>query len=297
MGFNNVALKNYMAFKELRYNRNISYGDVTVGKGLKYAGGKHDSFDIYRAPGNNQPVLINFHGGVLAGRNRRSRKAFCIDLAKEGLCVINVGYSHHARLGVEKAIENVYKIIDFVFNNATALSLDTNNVLIAGDEMGAYFAGRVVDKAIKNNVKIKGFIGLSGLYDLLRHTKENNKFSTQFELMKKFFNVNLRVVNQAQKQHLKELSITYQVTEDYPPTFIAHSEHDEFTPEQGNAIAKALTNHGILLWEFKAVEERCPSNWHLNRSLPQAVACMNYLREFIKAVLSGNINKNEYREI
>ncbi|MBR2480386.1 MAG: hypothetical protein IKM01_04775 [Clostridia bacterium] len=64
MGFNNVALKNYMAFKELAYNRNISYGDVTVGKGLKYAGGKHDSFDIYRAPGNNQPVLINFHGGV-----------------------------------------------------------------------------------------------------------------------------------------------------------------------------------------------------------------------------------------
>ncbi|MBO5776493.1 MAG: alpha/beta hydrolase [Clostridia bacterium] len=297
MGFNHFALKTYLAFKELPYNRNTRYGEVTVGKGLKYSDGKHDSFDIYRLTGNNQPVLINFHGGALIGRKRQGRKAFCIDIAREGFCVINVNYRHNARFGAEATIENAYKIIGFVLNNASALSLDTQNIFISGDETGAFLGGHIVAKALKNNVKIKGFIGLSGLYDLLRHTKENNKFSTQFELMHKFFDVDLRVVNPAQKQHLKELSVTYHVSDDFPPVFIAHSEYDEFTPEQGDAIAKALTNHNVTLWEFKAVEERCSNNWHLNGKLPQAQSCLNFLKEYLNAVLSGKNIKNEYREI
>ncbi len=288
----------YVAYHEFGSNRFLKYGGVTVERNIRYGDRKTQTFSLYRKSERVLPVVINFHGGAIAGRNKNHRRAFCVSLAKHDVAVMNVEYKGETSLGAKECLKQAETILAYLKEHHKSLALSVDKVFLAGDDVGAYVAAWLALKAPDYGIRVIGVIGLSGLYDIIGHAKETQYYSTQYHLLKKFFKIDLKKIGESSNvETLAEVSVTHKIDRDYPPTFIAHSVHDEFAPEQGDLMRGALEQYGVNCWEFKAVHERVYHNFHLNTQTRATQAVMAYLEEFILEALGGGIYRNEYREI
>lgn len=294
MDLNDLFVRLYLAFRERNANRGFRYEGVTVDKNIRYGDRKFQTFSLYRKSERVLPVIINFHGGAIAGRKSYERRAFCVALAANlDVAVINVEYRGETSLGAKECLKETEKILLYLAMNYRSLAISINKVLLLGDEMGAYVASCLATKAGEHGIGVLGVIGLCGLYDALELAKENQHY-----LMKKFFKDALKKAPESSlASALSELSVTRMIDENYPPCFIAHTAHDEFLPEQGPKMVSALKQKGVYCYEFKAVYELCYHNWHIDRKNALRKPVMEYLRTFIEEALQGRINKNEYREV
>ncbi len=299
MALRDKLIKVYMLRREKNANRGLHYEGVTVERNIRYGERKLQTFSLYRKSERVLPIVINFHGGAVNGRSKNIRRAFCVWLASRlDAAVLNVEYRGEVMLGANECLKEAEKLFAYLKETYKSLALDVDKVILVGDGVGAYLASYLSTIAPNYGVRVLGMAGFCGLYDIIKHAKENQYYSTQYYFLKKFFKVDLKkTFNRSVSTLLGEMSVTHLVDEDYPPCFIAHSLHDEFLPEQGENMANVLMQNRVYCWQFKVVNERCYHNFHLDKKSRASTAVMEYLYDFINEALSGGIYRNEYREI
>ncbi|MBQ8178237.1 MAG: alpha/beta hydrolase [Clostridia bacterium] len=299
MALRDRLVKIYTSGREKGSNRGVHYDGVTVERNIRYGERKLQTFSLYRKSERVLPIIINFHGGGVAGRNKNIRRGFCVWLASNlDAAVLNVEYRGEANLGAKECLKEGEKLLAYLKESHKSLALDVDKVLFVGDGVGAYISSSLAAVAPSYDIRVLGVVGFSGLYDVIKHAKENQYYSTQYHFLKKFFKVDLkRAADRSVSTMLGNMSVTHLVDEDYPPCFIAYSIHDEFLPEQGEAMAKALMQNRVYCWQFRVVHENCYYNFHLDKKSRASNAVMEYLYSFIREALSGGVYRNEYREI
>ena len=299
MSIRDRLVKTYMSQREKNANRGIKYDGVAVERNIRYGERKLQTFSLYRKSERVLPIIINFHGGGVVGRKKNIRRAFCVWLASNlDVAVLNVEYRGETNLGAKECLKECEKLLAYLKDCHRSLALDMDKVVFVGDGIGAYIASTLASVAPSYDMRVMGVVGFSGLYDIIKHAKENQYYSTQYHLLKKFFKVDLKhATDRAISNKLGDMSVTHLVTEDYPPCFIAYSMYDEFLPEQGETMANVLMQNGVHCWQFRAVYERCYHNFHLDRKSLAGISVMEYLYNFLSEALGGGIYRNEYREI
>lgn len=299
MGFRDFMMRKYVAHREKYANYDLKYEGVMVERNIRYGERKSQTFSLYRKSNKKLPTFIYFHGGGLSGRSKNSRRAFCVEVAKMDVAVLNVEYRGEANFGAVECLKEAETILPFLVEHADSLALDTDRVFIGGDELGAYIASYLGAQAEKYELRPLGVVLFSGFYDPLRHAKGSSYYSNQYHFIKKFFKIDLKNAqgDNTLSNKLSDMSMTRVISEDYPPTFICHTIFDEFMPEQGESMVKALKQKGIYCFEFKAVHEKVYHNFHLNRKSQVEDRVMEYLNNFIQEALDGGVYRNEHREI
>ena len=299
MSLRDLWMRIYIARREKYANYDLRYEEVTVERNIRYGDRKSQTFSLYRKSAKPLPTFIYFHGGALAGRNKNCRRAFCTELAKMGLAVLNVEYRGEVNLGAKECLKEAETILAFLKEHYSSLALNLDKLFIGGDELGAYIASYLGSQVEKYDLRPLGIVLFSGFYDAIRHAKGNSYYSTQYRFIKKFFKIDLKKAHwdSSVSNTLADMSVIRRIDEEYPPTFICHSVYDEFMPEQGNAMVKALKQKNVYCFEFKAVFEKEYHNFQLNRKSLSAKAVKEYLTTFIEEALDGGIYRNEHREI
>ena len=299
MGILDIKMRWYVARREKYANYDLRFEGVTVERNIRYGERKGQVFSLYRKSKKRLPVFVYFHGGALAGRTKGARRAFCAEIAKLGVAVLNVEYKGEVMLGAKECLEECEKILAYLKERSTTLGIDIDRLIFGGDELGAYVASYLATKAENYGIRPVGVVLFSGYYDAIRHAKENSYFESQYQFIKKFYKIDLRRASfdNSVSTYLKSMSVTSMVTEDFPSTFICYSANDEFLPEQSGAMIKAIKQKDVYLWEFKAVDKVVYHNFHLDRRTKESQVVMEYLSAFIKEAVDGGVYSNEYREI
>ena len=131
MSLKDLWIKDYVRRSEKDVNRNIKYGEVVVERNIRYGERKSQTFSLYRKSAKPLPTFIYFHGGALAGRNKNCRRAFCVEVAKMGVAVLNVEYKGEVNLGAKECLKEVEKILPFLKSIVPVLLLTWTNSLLA----------------------------------------------------------------------------------------------------------------------------------------------------------------------
>ena len=299
MSLRDLWMRLYIGRREKYANYDLRYEGVTVERNVRYGDRKSQTFSLYRKGEKELPTFIYFHGGALASRSKNCRRAFCVELAKMGVAVLNVEYRGEVNLGAKECLKEAETILSFFKEHSPSLALNVDKLFIGGDELGAYVASYLGAQARKYDLRPSGVVLFSGFYDAIRHAKGNSYYSTQYHFIKKFFKLDLKKAqwDSSISSALADASITRLIDEEYPPTFICHSVHDEFLSEQGDILVKALKQKNVYCFEFKAVYEKEYHNFHLNRKSRAGEAVKEYLSTFIEEAMDGGIYRNEHREI
>ncbi len=93
---------------------------------------------IYRAePGDDQPVLVFFHGGGFVICGLDSHDSMCRVLARRANCtVISVDYRLAPEHKFPAAVDDAYAAVNWIAANAKALGIDPDRIAIGGDSAG-----------------------------------------------------------------------------------------------------------------------------------------------------------------
>ena len=298
MKLKDLLVRLYVAKREKYSGTVLKYEGVTVERNVRYGERKIQTFSLYRKSERVLPVILYFHDGAVAGRNKNSRRSICVSLASHlDVAVMNVEYKGETSLGVRDCLKETEKILEYLGEHHKSLALNPEKVFLMGDGIGAYVATSLALKNGKYGVNVIGVLGLCGLYDTIVHAKENQYYPTQYHLMKKFFGIDLKHASEREvAKTLDETSVNRVLTEDYPPCFIAHTMLDEFLPTQGDVMVKALKQKRVSVWEYRVVGEKLYHNFFLRKSKASR-SIKSYVNEFIEEALRGGIYRNEYREI
>lgn len=205
----------------------------------------------------NAPCIIYYHGGAFVAPaldfHRRLVKEYAVGV---GCKVVYVDY----RLAFENpfpiGLEDCYSCLEWVIENANALSIDTNRIAVAGDSAGGALATAVAQMARDRMHK-------SLCFQLLCYPVIDYKAQT--ESMKEFIDTpiwnaklnrsmwqiylkeGIRSVRNSEEDMLPYASpMETKNFENLPPAYI---EVNEFDPvrDEGIAYAKLLKNHGIFV--------------------------------------------------
>ncbi|NRD21013.1 alpha/beta hydrolase [Winogradskyella eckloniae] len=195
------------------------------------------------------PILLNIHGGGWNHGEKESQSGFG-SFFKNGYAVANVEYRLVDVAPAPAAIEDVRCALIYIYNNAKALNIDTNKIVIMGGSAGghlALMAGLLGNNSIydanctyKGELKVAAIINKYGVTDLvpLKTWKSAKRW-----LGAQYLNT----------EFTQSVSPLYYVTKDSPPIFIVHGDADPIVPySQSVKLYDALVKHKVVT-EFLSI--------------------------------------------
>ncbi len=105
-------------------------------------GSKPLRLDLYRnlrAPAP-QPIVILVHGGAWKGGKRSELAALNYHLAQEGYAVAAIDYRHAPKTRSPGAVDDLFRALDYLKQNAAALQLDPTRIAFIGRSAGGQIA-------------------------------------------------------------------------------------------------------------------------------------------------------------
>lgn len=122
---------------------------VSAIKDLDYFGdgSKWHLMDVYRPNGTENeklPVIIDIHGGGWMYGDKDLNAPYCEALAKRGFVVVSFSYSLFPSVTLPVPVQEIFRAINFVYDNAERFNIDLNNAFITGDSAGGHYAGLVL---------------------------------------------------------------------------------------------------------------------------------------------------------
>lgn len=255
------------------------------------------------------PVILNLHGGSLVTGNKNVRRRFASYMTGKGFAVVNISYGTAPKYKFPNQTKNCLHALQWIADNAFEYGFDTEKIIVCGDSAGGYLACQTVTALTNHeyadalgftlpNTKIKGVLLFSGLYDPLLSLKAKYPFNAQFSLAKAIFDIDYEKANPLENCPLYDyISPIPYITENFPPTFVAHTVMDKTCKGQGKLLVDALQSHGVTVHEFKAVHEKCKHAWHLYQGDSRAEACLVSASYFIHSVCADENVMSEYIEI
>ena len=127
--------------------------------------------DSYTPPGSGHPILIYTHGGSWHSGSKDNR----VENKKEGLIgtrdyvLISIGYRSGYETNWQGQANDIGHAITWVYNNATAIGGDQQNIFVLGHSSGAHMTALVAtDETFGVREIVKGIVLLdSGDYDVV----------------------------------------------------------------------------------------------------------------------------------
>lgn len=182
------------------------------------------------------PVLVYIHGGGWISGRPEYREAFVANVASQGFFTVNIFYGYSPKYGHPYAVENIYKALGWLRENAEKYHIDLDRIYVAGESAGAHLTALVA--AVSSNtecragftlpewvseMKLKGVILNCGIYDMISALDCGFPFIKSY--IYAYYRRPLKFLKEDENE--KYLSPIRFVTPEWPKTFIISAEHDK----------------------------------------------------------------------
>lgn len=273
--------------------------DLVIDKNLRYGEGDREELDvIYKDDGIKKPVIIYIHGGGFISGVRKMRTYICADYARAGYVVFNVDYELAPSKQFPYQIAQIFKAIEFVWENAQKYNIDLERVVIAGESAGAYLASYVtaivknkdlydkLDVAFKykDMVDVKATILLNGCYSARNMC--NIKFTNMPTFINAFFGKSIDEIKSANNEEIEVYSPLEQIGPNFPFTVVGRSKLDGLDTDSV-LLENKLLEEGVPFVEFMAGGVNSPHGWCLATFTKEGKRCLGITLKSISEVL-GN---------
>lgn len=269
--------------------------DITRYETIQYGTDKvWNTLDLYRPrekEGEVLPVIINVHGGGWIYGNKEGYRYYCETLAEHGYAVVNMNYRLVPQANFPAPIEDLNKVMEWVFTNAAKYKMNVKHIFAVGDSAGAHTLGAYA-AICSNDVYARKFsfepvryqpfeaIALNcGVYkshidwkrtDFVRilaceylnlENKEREKISEE-------------EYEQIYRPKIDRFEFMNYITKEYPDTFVMTAEHD-FVKMHGIELAKRLTeqNVNVEYRMYKSADQKLSHVFHTDLRLKEAEKC------------------------
>ena len=129
------------------------------------------TFDLYSAKSafktksiNAYPVIIFIHGGAWLAGDKSDYKDTAQTFTQSGLCFVAINYQLAPSSKHPQPIQNLKQVLNDLKNLKDKPNCDLNNLYLVGHSAGAHLISFWA--AQNDDSRVKGFVGISGIYDL-----------------------------------------------------------------------------------------------------------------------------------
>ena len=263
---------------------NVSYGSCD----------KWHLLDLYRPKDAEGKllVLLNIHGGAWVYGDKKVYAPYCMYLASRGFAVINASYRLAPRHTFPAPLEDIGKMMEWVFHHADEYGLDLSNLFFVGDSAGAhlataYTAIQLNEAYAKNFPEIKvaksfipkGLLLNCGVFDMEAEWKKQGRALTPF--------LTDLLGEKPTVEAVKQMSPAQYITSDFPPVHLTTS-HGDFLRKHSYRLKEVLEKKGVEVVFKEYGEKKKPQGhvFHLNLKNKVGQQCnedqIQYIRNLIK---------------
>lgn len=129
------------------------------------------NFDLYAAqnPAKNKtvnpsPVVIFVHGGAWLTGDKSDYKDMALNFTDNGVCFMAINYQLAPVYVHPQPVENLKKILSDLKNTKNEPTCDFENLYLVGHSAGAHLIAFWA--AQNDDPRVKGLVGISGIYDV-----------------------------------------------------------------------------------------------------------------------------------
>ena len=308
-----------MSFASLFYNLLFSFSDSIRNRGLAtpqdvqrfdnitYGPDKTwNLLDVYRPrPSSDQelhqatrklPVILIVHGGAWVYGHKNVYQYYSMSLARFGFAVVNFSYRLAPKARFPACLEDVNRVVHFVFDHQETYGFDTNHIFLAGDSAGAHLS------ALYSCICTNPSYALSysfapppsfvpdalllncGVYDIRPLIREKTmQASMQRQLLG-----DLMGTSQLSEEQLSLLCPVDHIRQTFPACFIMTSDGD-FLKDQPNDLLPVLDREHVSyqFQVYRGTEENGPLQhvFHCDVRLEAARRCNEDETGYLKTVL------------
>jgi arylformamidase len=138
---------------------------------LRYGPRERNRIDYFKAA-ENAPTLVFIHGGYWQMRSKEAFSLFAGGPMMFGINAAMIGYTLAPEATLDEIVAEIHAGIDFVAEQLPARGGDANRIVVSGWSAGGHLMAMAL-----SHPRVKGGIGISGIYDLepIRHSYLNVK--------------------------------------------------------------------------------------------------------------------------
>ncbi|XP_008184915.1 kynurenine formamidase [Acyrthosiphon pisum] len=205
---------------------------------IRYGSGDQQLLDVYEdGLISSDCTFVYIHGGYWQELNK-DISAYCVEpLVNAGIRVVVPGYDLAPKVTLFNIVEEIHQMLSYLKD-----SLKYKNIWLGGHSAGAHLAASMIHPEINENIGVKGFILISGIFDLspLLETSIN-------KLLKLNKNTCLEL---SPLKNLYGLDFTHITAQNCIKFFVAYGENDSPAFHfQSKQFAKFLEKLGLDVTE------------------------------------------------
>lgn len=243
--------------------RHVPDKEISVISNQAYRPNDPDAMlDVYSAPsikpGQKLPTVIWTHGGAWISGGKDTKASYFKLLASMGVTVVGLNYSLAPEKKYPTAVQQLNDAHKYIKDNAERFRVDTDRIFLAGDSAGSQLSSQLA--AIITNTKyakemgitpalkpkeLRGTILFCGIYKmegLVHPAPELPKIIGWGDDVAVWAYTGSRDFS---NPSIRQMSAFYQVTKDFPATYISGGNGDPLTDAQSKPFADELKNKKV----------------------------------------------------
>ncbi|XP_026804306.1 kynurenine formamidase isoform X2 [Rhopalosiphum maidis] len=129
---------------------------------IRYGPGDQQLLDVYEDElTSSDYTFVYIHGGYWQDLNK-DISAYCVEpLVNSGIRVVIPGYDLAPKVTLFNIVEEIHQLLSYLKD-----CLKYKNIWLGGHSAGAHLASSMIHTEINENIGVKGFILISGVFDL-----------------------------------------------------------------------------------------------------------------------------------
>lgn len=139
---------------------------------LAYGPGERERLDLFRAAGDDGPLLVYFHGGYWQRGDKSVYSFLAQPFVERGISVALVNYDLCPSVRISDITPQTQRAVAWLWRNAAALGVSQDKLFAMGHSAGGHITGMLMATSwptLSDDLPVdmlKGGIPVSGLFDL-----------------------------------------------------------------------------------------------------------------------------------
>lgn len=202
------------------------------------------------------PTIVWVHGGGFVSGRRSDLTNYTKILAGQGFVVVNIDYTIAPDAKYPVPVRQVNKALSYLSQNAQALGVDPDHIVLAGDSAGAQIAAQTaavianqryaqtigIEPALSNR-QIAGVLLFCGVYDI---TKMGERGGLIGWFVKSTTWAYSGERDWRDAKGFESMNVAPNITSNYPPAFVSAGNADPLGP-QSVSFADSLEAKGVVV--------------------------------------------------